>query len=361
MKQLLLLLFIFIFALKTFADDEEINRAASKMFLNVKKMINQEKYLEAVSLLDSAIQIEPDRVAFKYEKALALYKLEKFADAAATVYPLTQRSDASDQVWQLFGNIIFMDGNKDSAEKIYNYGLSKFPDSGKLMMEIGICQYVTGKKNEALGSWEQGIARQPAYGGNYFHLSKYFSKTNDKIWSVLYGEYYIQVLAGTGKTAEMGKILCDTYNSALRYMFDDKTIGVRFINAKSQNNITLKENSFQFIFQSLMEKASDSIIKKKLVKYSILELSIIRANFINLWMAGNHQQKYKIKLFEKYKELIEAGLFEAYNYTIFKSFNEEEYNKWSIANSQVLIKLRLWLSEHPIELTKSNYFSRDIN
>ena len=49
------------------------------------------------------------------------------------------------------------------------------------------------KSYEAIKMWEKGIEVAPSFSKNYFNASKYYYFSTDKVWSIIYGEIFLNM------------------------------------------------------------------------------------------------------------------------------------------------------------------------
>ena len=102
------------------------------------------------------------------------------------------RDDADVVCFQLGGNVYKALEEAKECEKVYKKGLKKFPNSGPLYSEYGELLWAT-KDYSAIDQWEKGIQVDPAYSGNYYNAALYYFYTKDKVWSLIYGEIFVNM------------------------------------------------------------------------------------------------------------------------------------------------------------------------
>jgi len=201
------------------------------------------------------------------------------------------------------------------AEKMYRKAIKKFPESGPLYNELG--ELLWEQKNyDAIKQWEKGIEADPSYSKNYYNAAKYYYLTPDKVWSLLYGEIFINMEPLSSKTPEMKQILLNGYKK----LFADPNV---------EKSITDKTPFVKAIAKEINEQsaiASDGINTET--------LTMIRTRFILNWF-GNADQKFKYRLFSYQQQLLREGLFDAYNQWIFGSAqNLTSYQNWVNTNNK---------------------------
>ena len=166
----------------------------------------------------------------------------------------------------------------------------------------------------AITQWEKGIEVDPNYSKNYYNACKYYYATTNKVWSILYGEIFINMEPINARAPEIKSILLESYKK----LFTDTEI------AKSN-----KDNQFAAAFIETMNKQS-SVAASGINPESI---TMIRARFILDWFQDN-AVKFPFRLFDLQKQLLQDGIFEAYNQWIFGSVqNLAAYQNWAATHS----------------------------
>ncbi|RYD70037.1 MAG: hypothetical protein EOP53_26125 [Sphingobacteriales bacterium] len=197
---------------------------------------------------------------------------------------------------------------------MYRKALKKFPESGPLYNELGELQWEQ-KNLEAIKQWEKGIEMDPSYSKNYFNAARYYFLTTDKVWSLLYGEIFLNMEPLSVKAPEMKQILLDGYKK----LFTDPN----FFNPKEKNAFV---SNYTKSMQAQAQLASTGISPES--------LSMIRTRFILHWFQNKEAQPFK--LFNYQQQLLKEGLFEA-------------YNQWLFGSSQNLSAYQAWINTHTDE------------
>ena len=161
--------------------------------------------------------------------------------------------------------------------------------------------------------WEKGIETDPEYSGNYYNAAKYYADHGNLLWAALYGEIFTNIESYSGRTTEIKDILFDMYKK----IFNSGQVSIKGSNAFETR-----------IVESLKKQAglsTDGINTESLIA--------IRTRFVLDWFPAS-VKKYPYKLFELHHQLLENGLFEAYNQWLFGSVdNMPAYQDWK--NSHV--------------------------
>lgn len=267
-------------------------------------------YSNAVLILNRSLAEDPKNTAVAKDLALSYYYQKDNAKALETIKPVLDRDDADDQCYQIAGNIYKQLEQTKECEKLYKKGIKKFPESGPLYNELGELQ-LNDKNFEAIKNWEKGIEVDPGYARNYYNAAKYYFYTTDKVWSILYGEMFINMEPTGRNTAEMKQILLDSYKK----LFTDANL--------EQNN---KDKS-PFVKQYLHLMNNQTSVAAAGINAE--SLAMIRTRFILDWFAAK-DTKMPFRLFNYHSQLLKEGMFEAYNQWLFSAAeNLSAYQNWT--------------------------------
>src|SRR6267143_5281644 len=136
------------------------------------KLMDNGKIEESIKLLEESMKLDPDNIDYPYEIGYANYMAKNYQKTIDVLTDLTRRKDAYDRVFQLLGNSYDNIGQKEKAIEIYELGLKKLPNSGKLNLELG-GMYLTAKNyDRAIYYYEKGIEVEPGYSSNYYRVAK---------------------------------------------------------------------------------------------------------------------------------------------------------------------------------------------
>ena len=124
---------------------------------------------------------------------MSYYYKSDYEKALAGVKTMLDRDDADVVTFQIAGNVYKALEEVKECDKVYKKGLKKFPNSGPLYSEYG--ELLWAKKDfSAIEQWEKGIQVDPAYSGNYYNAARFYFYTKDKVWSLVYGEIFVNMI-----------------------------------------------------------------------------------------------------------------------------------------------------------------------
>ncbi len=310
MKRFVFSLIVLITAVTATAQD------AGQLHETARDFMRQGDYANAILVLNRAIKLDTKNIEIAKDLGLNYYFAKDFSKALEIYKPILERADADDQCFQIAGDIYLAMDNPKECEKLYKKGLKQFPESGALYNEYGELLWAQ-KDYSAIKQWEKGIEINPGYSRNYYNACKYYYFTTDKTWSILYGETFLNIEPSSTSSPEVKNILLESYKK----LFADTDL------ENEKNN--LAKNAFTQAFLQTMNKQS-SLAASGINTES---LTMIRARFILDWFAdfGN---KFPFRLFELQQQLLQEGMFDAYNQWLFTTVqNLPAYQNWITVNA----------------------------
>src|SRR6476469_765417 len=293
-----------------------------------RSFMKQGDWDNAILVLNRAVQADPNNLDLQKDLILSYYYKRDYANALEKVKTALDRDDADVAVYQMAGNVYKALEQPKEADKLYKRGLKKFPNSGALYSEYG--ELLWEKKDySAIEEWEKGIQQDPSYAGNYYNAARYYYFTKDKVWTLLYGEIFVNMESLTDRAAAMKKMLFDSYKEKL---FTDPNL----LNVVDKNT-----PDFAKAFLQTMSKEA-SLANRGITTET---LTMIRARFILDWFATTGS-KYPFKLFDYQQQLLKEGLFEA-------------YNQWLFGTVESLSSYDTWIKAHADERTNFTSFQKN--
>jgi tetratricopeptide (TPR) repeat protein len=313
MKKIFSLLIISVIAAATMAQPGDVK----SMQETARTFMQAGDYDNAIIVLTRALQQDTKNLELQKDLVMSYYLKRDYVKALDGVKELIDRDDADVITYQIAGNVYKALEEVKDCEKMYKKAMKKFPTSGPLLSEYGELLWAI-KEYSAIEYWEKGIKADPGYSGNYYNASMYYFYTKDKVWSLIYGEIFVNMESLSERGTAMKELLLQGYKEKL---FADADIMAGQEKTKSE---------FAKTFLSGMSKQS-SLANKGL---NTEVLTMIRTRFILDWYAVN-AAKYPFKLFEYHRQLLTEGMFNAYNQWLFgPSENLAAYDNWTKTHAE---------------------------
>ena len=270
-----------LFSVIAFAQDD-----VKTLHETAKTFMRSGDFDNAIIVLTRALQKDKNSLELQKDLAMSYYLKRDYAKALEGVKSLTDRSDADIVVFQIAGNVYKALEEAKECEKVYKKGLKKFPKSGPLYSEYGELLWST-KDFSAIDQWEKGIQLDPAYGGNYYNAALYYFYTKDKVWSLIYGEIFVNMESLSPRGIAMKQQLLSSYKEKL------------FAEADLMKGEEKNKSEFAKAFLQTMSKQS-SLANKGITTET---LTMIRSRFILDWYQNN-ATKFPLRLFDYQQQLL---------------------------------------------------------
>jgi tetratricopeptide (TPR) repeat protein len=304
------LLFAFGFLMLCFTS---FSQQADSLQRVAKQYMRSGDYPNAIIVLSNALKLDPTNLEIQKDLTFSYYLQRNYSSAVESGRKLIARKDADEQCYQILGMALKAIDERKEADKMYKRGIKKFPSSGELYNEYGEMLWVK-QDAEAIRFWEKGIEVDPNYSSNYYNASKFYYYTYDKVWSLLYGEIFINLESYSRRTPEIKSLLVESYKKL-------------FTDLKTPKSSAGK-NPFTAAYLSVNNDQAAAIN----LGVTPESLSILRSKFILEWFE-KYGDKYPYRLFDYQRQLLKDGLFDA-------------YNQWAFGASLGLPAFQTWISQH---------------
>ncbi|TDW99899.1 tetratricopeptide repeat protein [Dinghuibacter silviterrae] len=276
-------------------------------------------FSNAIAVLSKAHSQEPGNLEVVKSLAFSYYLSKDYTKALDVIKPMIDGDGGDDACFQIAGNIYVSLAQNKEAEKLYRKALKKFPDSGPLYADFGIFLGSLAEGPDAIRIWEQGIEADPSYPGNYYYASKYYY-TVDLTWSILYGEVFVNMESLTRRTPEIKALLLDSYKK----IFSKDEYLNPLVDRKGR-----PVNEFENDVRATL-RANASALGGGINEES---LTALRSRFVLDWFS-KYATQFPYRLFDYQRQLLQQGMFTAYNQWIFGSAEDEKtYNSWVSAHN----------------------------
>src|SRR4030095_3920321 len=217
MKSLRSILLILFFLIPSFLLAQPDKEKAKEKVREAIKLMDGGKVDESLTLLEEAFKLDPHDITIPYEAAYAHTLKKDYKKSIEILERLKSHKDATDIFYQLLGNAYDYDKQEEKALSTYQDGLKRFPKSGRLYLEQGIVYLNKEDYNKALSMYEKGIEVAPHFPSNYYWASKIFCNSDNEVWGLIYGEIFMNLERNSRRTAEISKLLYDTYKQGIKF------------------------------------------------------------------------------------------------------------------------------------------------
>ncbi|MCG2613853.1 hypothetical protein LZZ85_06155 [Terrimonas sp. NA20] len=335
MKKLLLLPSLVLFAVAAVAQED-----AKSMHETAKGYMRSGDFDNAILVLNRALVQDKTNLEMQKDLVMTYYLKREYAKALEGAKLLIDRDDADVICFQIAGNVYKALEEVKECDKMYKKGLKKFPKSGPLYSEYGEL-LLSAHNSTAIDMWEKGIQADPGYGGNYYNAALYYFSTEDKVWSIVYGEIFINMESLSQRGAAMKELLLKAYKEKL------------FSQATLQKDIDKTKNEFAKAFLTIMNKQLSLTNKGVTVE----SLGAVRSRFILDWY-NTYSTKFPYKLFDYQQQLLQSGMFEAYNQWLFGPVdNLASYDSWTKSHADQYETFKKFQANRVFRMPQGQYYA----
>ncbi len=297
-------------------------------------------YTNAIVVLNAALQKDPQNIELSKDLAFNYYLEREYSKGLNVVRPLLDRSDADVQTYQIMAMLLKGIDDMKECEKLYKAGVKRFPKSGVMYSELGEVLWAR-QDYAAIKMWEKGIEVDPSYSSNYYHASQYYFFTYDKVWSLVYGEMFINLESYTARTAEMKQMLLEGYKK----LFTDNDV------TKNQN-----KSPFAAAFLNVMSKLAFTVRDGVTAE----SLTVLRTKFIINWF-NTYPTNFPFRLFDYEHQLLKEGMYDAYNQWIFGAAqNLSTFQTWSNTHADEYARFTNFQHGRVFKVPEGQYYQTDI-
>lgn len=322
------------FSIASFSQDD-----VKTMHETAKTYMRSGDFDNAIIVLTRALAKDKNSLEMQKDLVMSYYLKRDYTKALEGAETLIDRDDADVVTYQIAGNVYKALEEVKECDKMYKKALKKFPKSGALYSEYGELLWAA-KNFSAIEQWEKGIQIDPGYSGNYYNAALYYFYTKDKVWSVIYGEIYVNMESLSERATAMKQLLLDAYKQKL------------FADADLTKGEEKNKSEFAKAFLTTIGKES-SIASKGITTET---LTMIRSRFILDWYQ-TYAGRYPFKLFEYQRQLLQDGMFEAYNQWLFGTVeNLAAYDNWVKAHPDQYEAFKKFQGNRVFKLPVGQYY-----
>jgi len=348
MKKVVIALIILIIPLSIFSQDDEYK--AYLLSLEGIEHINNKEYKEAIVLFNKAIDINPNIIEYHYEKALA-FTLSKQGDSAISLLEdIVKWEDATDIIYQLLATNYVVSKRNDEAAILLKDGIDRFPKSGRLYAELAGTEHGQQNISQVLPLWEKGVEVDPNFPDNYYYLSEYFSFTGERVWTIIYGEIYLNWARIKERKEYITKNVYFAFNESCFIPEDTTNEQLRFtlIKIKTANPDSFN-GPFEWEYEYCHRKVLKSMDKANKLQFTIKEINTLREKFIDCWFSAELDKRFANALFDWQKRIIKLGYNDSYGYWLYEYAQPNEFEEWFENNEGKYQQFLSWVKENPLE------------
>lgn len=347
------LLKLVLFAGLLFSAATTFGQDSQELYNTATGFIRGGDYANAILVLNQALQQEPDNIEYRKQLGFAYYLQGDMNKAKNIIEPLLSKKDADAQLYQIAGNIYQSRQEWKTAQKLYERGLKKFPESGELYNDNGQLLMFLKIYEGGMGSWLKGIEKDPNFPGNYYNAVRAYSYTDNPVWLIIYGEIFINLESYTERTAEVRTMLIDAYKK----LYNDPTLLSKVMENQDPTEKKGKHKSDEDDFATQYKASMGKQVSVVMSGIDPESLTMIRTRFLLDWFNFSGS-RFPYALFDYQRLLLREGLFEAYNQWMFGPVsNQPAFKAWATMHKAEYDAFLQYQRNHTFKLRPDEYYN----
>lgn len=290
------------------------------------------EYVEGIALLKQARNLQPHDYDYTFEIGKAYMKAGNPKKAEKYLYELQYHENVQEDLYiemsNCYGQLNELKKKADEDHKkeldALRYGIQKFPQAGRLYLQLGKRNLDLGRSVEALSSFELGIHNAPNFWENYYWASKLMKALNNPLWAWLYAE----VCYNMTDDAEIARSCAFLISESLEDI--------------SKNGWKPQSNAFDSEFAEMLHQRCGNRPVGDIDKTLALRQCILTN-----WA---YQQTKASELFERMNELEQTGRLAPFVASIYETTDKQTFLKWLSNNVEIFESYEAWRYWNPLKL-----------
>lgn len=320
---------------------------ARELYGKAKRYIAKRDYTNAILVYNQLARMEPQNLIYRREMAYTYYMGGDLSRATQVITPLLKAKEADEATFLTASQIFTARKMSGQAQDAIEKGLRKYPKSGILYSDYGRIYAQKKKYKKAQSAWEKGVEYEPNYHMNYFNLAKNYFVSKQPIWSIVYGETFINLERYSTRTEEMKKIVFDSYKQLIS---NSQLSG--FASKKEKKKLIKSRSKFENKMNKIYANLSNVVIGG----VDVDNVMMLRTRFLLRWIQVENSE-YPFQLFNFMDEMQGEGHFEAYNQWLFgKANSEKEFITWVKSNSEQYMNFEKYYQNNRFRNMPNQYY-----
>ena len=357
MKKILFFFISFFMIAGVSAQENNMNALVDSAMVQMDKG----NFAESKALLEYVIGKVPNHYAANYELAYLYTQAKQYDESIAILQKIGNSKDVTDRYFQLLGTIYDFKGMANAAIEKYKEGLKRFPNSGRLHVELGMMYHKSNDLMAALETYEEGILVDPMFPSNYFYAGLVLLGSSEPVWGLMYGEIFMNLEPYSDRSRTMSRYMFETLKSNIT--LNDTAFVADLTKEKSIqfNQTTMKlEMPFPLLYQTCFNAGG-----RKAFEEGLDTLELFTLGKIHEYQIEHGKSFYNINcndpLFIHLLKVQNAGFMEDYCMLLFKGGAPSDYVGWMTMNKDHYLAFMKWREENKLQLSSQNCLSRQRN
>lgn len=348
MKRLsIIFISLFLFA-HVFAQDNK--DGAKQLAEKGANKIRFEEYKDGIKLYKKALKIDKGNTDYIYNISYAYYKLGNAKKAWKLIDPvLHENQDMKD--YHAFLSNLYESLGKEYHIKPHEIKV-KGPSNAKEYANEAM-KLISTDPAKARLYFDHAIDMDPEKAEYYYQAAKLYANTVERIWTLIYGEIFVNLEKNTARTVEIKKLMFDswkkslTINSATDIHVDvtqeEASYGMEKFD--SDKFVVSFAQSYETTLEIGLYRLSDGL--------SLTNMYFYYRDFVNYWFRKK-ELEFPCFIFDWEKTISESNHLEAYIFWLFKDSFPAEYNDWIKIFNKQMASFESWLENNQMNISEYN-------
>jgi len=306
---------------------------------------------QAIENWNTVIELDPSKIEYKYERIICYVMKKEYTKALEELTPIYKDTALFDRGYQLMGNIHDLLGDSTQSMPYYTAGLAAYPNSGRLHYELGASALIERRLEEAISWWVKGTKAEPRFPTNYYWIAKVNSTTKNRLWTLMFGEAFMNLERGTKRTKEISKMIFDVWNAGLA--FGDTTDPINLASddlLEAPGPTGPASMSFPMAFEYMTAVTGQYLIPKEgtLQRLTMAQLVELQMKVTQVWTSKGYDTVYANDIMKWHATLSESGYLREYLYWVISFGDYREMNVWFRSNEKKYDLFLHWFDTHSL-------------
>lgn len=337
MKSLIISIALLFLTLPLFCQSSKIE----ELIFQGTQLHDKGKYNEAISKYQEALLIDSNSSILCYEIAYTYLAMGKYNEAINySKKALETANFFQSEAYIVWGTSLDMLNKPDEAIKVYETGLSKFPNYHLLNYNLALTCYNIKNFDKAETAAINAATAKPSHASSHVLLSAILSAKGQRVKSLLAMYYFLML---EPKSQRSAKTFYELRRMLGQGVEKNKEKGV---NINLPSNIMLdKEFGSPEMSLSLIVAANLSEVNKDKTEFELF-VATTKAFLKSMSRFKENKTGYYWDFYvDKFSDLIKTENTEAFCYYISQSSRFDEVNKWISTNEDKIEKLKAWIKK----------------
>jgi hypothetical protein len=302
---------------------------------------DQGKYDEAIAKYKMALNIDKNSTLANYELSYTYMAKKNYGDAIKySKKVIDQDADNQQGAYIVLGSSLDMNGKPDNAIKVYEEGLSKFPNSNLLYFNLALTSYNQKDYDKAEKAAINAIIANPRHASSHVVLSAIMQAKGERVMSLLPAYYFLMLEPNSKRSAiSYNNLLQQLGQGIERKNGSDINVNIPF----SDSHGSLFGAAEMMVSLLAASRFTEENEGKSDMEYFVETNSGLFSVLGEL--KGDNGGFWWDLYVSKFYDLVQSDNVEAFSYYISQSSNSESVKQYIASNPDKVKQLKVWMDK----------------